>query len=132
MMRKPIDDPYVWYRLALKGLNPPIDGDDPQSGWYWTRIVKGGPKVGVKIWLEQDVDETGELINPPVLKASKGDKFVNPFHIWTYVADNVIEEAEYNFLMAKAEYARTVDTSLPEARPDQKVDRRSIPKLFGR
>jgi hypothetical protein len=129
-IRKPEADPYFYHRAALAGWRPPIFADTPQAGWYYTRFVRGGPKVAVKIEIVQDVDETGELINPVTFEAYRDGAPVDVWRVWPMVADAPITEDEYNFMLAKTDYAKRYTPEAPEANPGQKVDRKHIPKLF--
>ncbi|WP_339820675.1 hypothetical protein [uncultured Paracoccus sp.] len=89
-MRRPTTEPeaYRWWRDTLAGLRPARHEDDPQCGFYKTRVVRGGPWVGVAIWLEQDIDpETGELTAPETFAAICNGQNRRPEWIrrnWTY------------------------------------------------
>lgn len=53
---------YAWWRSALRGNNPPRHDGLPESGWFRTRLVSGGPWVPARIWILRDLDPaTGEL-----------------------------------------------------------------------
>jgi len=44
--------------------------EDPECGFYRTRLVNGGPYVPVRIWLDQEIDpETGELLSDEIMRA---------------------------------------------------------------
>lgn len=60
-------------------------------------MVRGGPFLGVAIWLDQEIDaETGELTAPEELRAICNGKPVDPLHVWPYA--RAISEREYDAL----------------------------------
>ena len=66
MMRRPTphDVAYAWHRDAILGVYG--DGlpthDTPQCGYFKRKLVKGGPYVPARIWLDAEIDDvTGEL-----------------------------------------------------------------------
>lgn len=87
MMRRPTPsfELMAWHMSAMRGENPSRIEDEPQCGWYRRRMVKGGPFVPVKIWLEQDIDaDTGELLNPEIMRATVNGQPASAVSIWTY------------------------------------------------
>jgi hypothetical protein len=93
----------------------------PEPGFYRMRLVKAGPWVPVKIWLEDgDRDpETNELMSDQVLRAKVGDKERDPLKIWTSLWD--ITEEEYYFLLSRAQWAVAHDPTAPEANPKRPI-----------
>lgn len=84
-----------WHRRAVAGLNPPIHGDVPECGWYKRRLVKGGPWVPVRIWIERDIDpETGELTNPERLVCDENGTPRDPMSVWTHLTPISREDYE--------------------------------------
>ena len=86
-MRRPTPalEQMAWHRAAMRGENPDRIEDQPQPGWYRRRLVKGGPFVPVKIWLDQDIDhESGELQSPEILRATLNGQPTDPVRVWTY------------------------------------------------
>jgi hypothetical protein len=75
----------------------PLYVDRPQAGFYKTKLVKGGPWVGVRIWWDYPIDPvTGETMDrSPVLKAETAGKPSDPYEIWTWCAGRPITETEY-------------------------------------
>lgn len=98
MIRRPTTETeaYGWWRDTLAGLHPPRHEDEPQCGFFKTRSVRGGPFVGVAIWLEQAIDpETGELTEPETLAAICNGETKRPAWIvrnWTYLRPITAEE----------------------------------------
>lgn len=53
---------YGWHRDFLAGRDVDMIDGEAWCGWYKRRMVKGGPWVPVRIFVERDIDpETGEL-----------------------------------------------------------------------
>lgn len=104
---------------------------EPQCGWFKRRLVKGGPWVPARIWLEQPTDpETGELAGDEVMRCEVGGKERDPVDEWTWLCSAPITEADFLYLTADAEYLRTNVPAAPEANPTLKVLSRTIPPLF--
>lgn len=88
---------YGWHRAALRGENPPRHEGEPQAGWYKRRMVKGGPWVPVRIFVDRDIDpETGELTRDEALRIEvegidKGD----PADQWTHLTPISREEFDH-------------------------------------
>ena len=63
-MRKPSSyrQLYGWWLGAIAGRNPPRHDGVPECGFFKKKLVRGGPWVPVRIFVERDIDpETGEL-----------------------------------------------------------------------
>ncbi len=94
-MRKPSTPSQLlgWHRDAIAGRNPPIHDGEPQAGWYRTRLVKGGPWVGVRIFVEREIcPDTGDLISDEVLVALVDGGRRDPSRLWTYLTPISREE----------------------------------------
>lgn len=53
---------YGWLRAAVNGENPPRHDGIPHCGWFKRRMVKNGPWVPVRIFIDRDIDlASGEL-----------------------------------------------------------------------
>lgn len=86
--------------------------------------------VPVKITMVQDIGDDGELLGPPSFEALQDGEPVKAHDIWTWVADQPISETDYEFMVAKADYAKKYTPNAPEANPRKKVNRKDIPPLF--
>lgn len=130
MMRQPstFSQLYRWHTAAVAGLNPPMHDGFPEAGYYKRRLVKKGPWVPVRIFIEREIDpETGELASDEVLRIEvdgvvRGD----PAHHWTYLKpisrqefQALTEEHETNDLM-KATHA-AIDLSQHAILPRRKA-----------
>lgn len=94
--------------------------DIPEPGHYWTRAVRGGPKLAVKIFNGPPLDpETHEVLDRSWrLQAYVDGKEADPYEIWTWCADNKIDEAEYVRLLGNKDD------------PNKRVDLSAKPPLF--
>jgi len=72
-------DQWQWWRDALAGKNPPINVNEPQSGYFKTRAGKDGPWLPVAIW-----EKDGEIV------CRVADKVRDAHEIWTYCAGNPV------------------------------------------
>lgn len=85
--------------------------DQPISGYYTTRFVRGGPRVAAKIWQE----ERG-------LKAECDGKPIDPYALWPRVMGRGITEIEYRHMTELAMWCRTYAPHEPPANPNQPID----------
>lgn len=114
---------YAWWRAALAGEKPPIHDGDPKPGFYRRRMVRHGPWVPVRIWLEQPVDgETGELTGDETLRCEVDGRAADPGHQWTYVAGQPISESDFNYMRQRAAWALRHAPDHPIANPNAPVD----------
>ncbi|MBO9430581.1 hypothetical protein [Sulfitobacter sp. R18_1] len=100
MMRQPstFSELYRWHNAAMAGKNPPVHDGEPQCGYFKRRMIKGGPWVPVRIFVEREIDpETGELASDEVLCIEvEGIRKDDPADQWTYLKP--ISRAEFNHL----------------------------------
>lgn len=106
--------------------------DQPQPGYYKTKLVRGGPWVPARIWWEPPLDPvTGELLDrPPMLLAERAGKPVDPYELWPHVAGREISEAEYRYLVDDAAWCQEWAPHEPQARPRERVDLNELQPLF--
>lgn len=76
------------YQDNLAGKKVPLHADMPQTGFYWLRRHKDGPRLPVCIWVDQS---SGELV------ARVGPQMDDPASIWTYCAGNPVAKADALF-----------------------------------
>lgn len=91
--------------------------DEPQAGWYRTRLVKGGPYVPARIWWEQEIDEAGELLAQPVIRCEIDGRRRDPVQAWSWLASRPISEGEYMQMLS----GRMEDAEEKSSTPDQAV-----------
>lgn len=121
-----------WHTQALNDralhLELDIDYDDPQPGWYLARMVRGGPFLPARLFIEQEVcPDTGELLSDECLKCEINGQLRDPFEAWIWLANDPIEESAFNYLMARKSFAETFAPTEPAANPFQKVDWGKVP-----
>ena len=98
MIRQPTSQAaaYAWHTAAVAGERPATFEDDCQCGWFRTRMVKNGPWVPAKIWLEQEIDEeTGELLADEVFRALLDGENRSPDLVWQRACGNPITEEAF-------------------------------------
>lgn len=89
---------YAWHRSKLAGEDPPMHDGLAECGWFKRRMVKGGPWVPVRIFVERDIDPaTQELTAPERLMADVGGKIECPGRHWTHLT--AISRREYEDLL---------------------------------
>ncbi|MGH7746567.1 MAG: hypothetical protein ACREQ5_17675 [Candidatus Dormibacteria bacterium] len=109
--------------------------DTPVTGYYRTKLVRGGVFVPVKLWWGAPIDPedySQTLDRSPRWQALvDGELFMgNVLDVWAFCAGRQISEAEYRFMVARASHARTYDTGHPSAEPRRPVDFNRIPLVF--
>lgn len=133
MIRRPTprEVAYRWHSEALKGaLGDDVDyfGDEPQCGWFKRRLVKGGPFVPARIWLDQCIDpETGELVADEVMLCEVDGQWADAEAQWPWLCANPISEAEYDYMTARRAYAAVWSPDDPAATPHKAVDWLRVP-----
>lgn len=82
----------------------PLRVDDPQVGFYRTRLVRGGPWVGVQIFWQWPTDpHTGEQLDrSPTMIALVNGEPRELYEAWVVSAKHPITEAEFHELRAQA------------------------------
>lgn len=132
-MRQPTDNEAAlqWWRDALAGRRPPIHDGEPQCGWYRARLVRGGPWVPVRIWMESPTDpETGELIADEFVRAEIDGREVDPAEVWIRACAHPITEETFNYMRDAAAWDRRHDPAAPAANPHRAVDHLRTPIPF--
>lgn len=130
MMRQPstFSELYRWHNAAMAGKNPPVHDGEPQAGYYKRKLVRGGPWVPARIFIEREIDpETGELASDEVLCIEvDGTRRRDPAYHWTYLTpisrqefQALTEEHKTNAIM-QATHAR-IDLSEHAILPRRKA-----------
>ena len=106
---------YAWHRAALAGENPPTHDGFPECGWFKARLVKGGPFVAARIWLEREIDPmTGELAAPEEYRCEIDGMPRDPDRAWTYLTP--ISREEYDRLLHRRNLIPAMQASM--VKPD--------------
>lgn len=118
--------------------------DAPVAGYYSTRLVRGGLRVGVRIWFGQPIID-GELqdrsprwcceVDGRTCRADYDDDGnylgrvpLDPIldDVWSHCCDTPISEREFRFLARRREWAHEFDDTHPAANPRRPIDVRAL------
>jgi len=117
---------YAWHRNALLGVfgeAPETFNEEPECGWFKTRLVKGGPWVPARIWMYQPIDEdTGELVGDEKLQCEVNGQHADADEVWSRLCGNPISEQEFNYMTATRRHAAFYEPDHPAANPRQPID----------
>lgn len=92
---------YGWHRRALVNPKEPMFEGEPQCGFFRLRMVKGGPWIPARVWVEREVDpSTGELLGDERLRCDVGGVGRDPARVWTSLRP--ITRAAYDALVAES------------------------------
>ncbi|WP_119270893.1 hypothetical protein [Taklimakanibacter deserti] len=124
----PVDVALAWWREAL--AQPAYERvaipDEPHPGFFQRKLVKGGPFVPARIWLEQDVGEDGELLGAELRCEVNGEP-ADPFEAWSYLCGRPITEEYFNYLTARNRWAAWHAPHEAAANPRQPIDWNRLP-----
>jgi hypothetical protein len=95
----PLSNLLRWHRDALAGKRPPIHENDPQMGWFKVRMVRGGPFVPARIWIDREICPlTGELACDERFLCEIDGERRDVQREWVWLSKNPISKAEYDEL----------------------------------
>lgn len=121
---------WYWQAMDDKALHLEITAEfeTPHCGWFLARATSGGPWLPARIWLEQEVcEETGELLSDEAYRCEINGQLRDPFEAWHWLYREPIDEARYNYLTVRGEYARNYAPDEPAANPFKKTDWGKVP-----
>ena len=105
--------------------------DEIRCGFFKRRLVKGGPWVPARIWLDQVVDsETGELCDDERFQCEINGEYADPEDAWGWLCANPISEEEFRYMEALREHARHREPDHPAADPRKPLDHLKTPLHF--
>lgn len=98
--------------------------DEPHTGFYQIRMVRGGIFVPVKVWFGPPADpDTGELLDRSWRwQALRNGDLVDVNLVWPFCARFPIDQNEYDYLLARKAWAEQNAPDTPEAQPKMKID----------
>ena len=124
----------------------PVPAWPPRPGYYATKLVRGGPRVAVRIWYGLPVIDGEEQDRAPgwfVEIDGRADRWehdddtgyrcrvpIDVERAWPYCAREPIDEAEYRYLIAHAAHMRAHQPDHPKAHPRKAVDFNTLPMRF--
>jgi len=113
-----------------------LQPDVPVAGHYAMRLVRGGPLVPVKIWFGlpivdgEEQDRSLRWCVEVDRKTTSKDELISIDRAWPWCAKNPISEADYNFMVAHADWAIEHQRDHPKAQPRKAVDYHSLKPRF--
>jgi len=101
-------------------------------GFYRARLVKGGPFVPARLWIEDGdrCPETGELLSDVIYHLEVDGAELRPIPKGYTLQGERITEREYRYLLAMSRHAVEHEPSLPQANPTAPVDLMRAPAPF--
>lgn len=98
--------------------------DAPVAGYYRWRFRRGAPDVGICLWHGPPHEPwTGEEMDrAPRWQATANGKDIDFDRVWPQCAGEPIPEAEYRYLLSRAEWAAENDPNDPFASVREPVD----------
>lgn len=127
-----LSDDFAWWRLALSlpeyELRVLPVTDEPQCGFFKRKLVKGGPFVPAKIWLDNiEQDAAGDLIDQPELICEVNGRRGDAFEQWLFLCSNPISQAEFEYMRAQIRWAKEFSPQDPIATPGKRIDWMKVP-----
>lgn len=123
----------------------PVAAWPPVAGFYATRLVRGGPRVAVRIWFgpavidgeEQDRGHDWRVeIDGRTDRLERGEDgytcrvALEADAAWPFCAKEPIAESEYRYLLDHAGWVRAHQPEHPKAHPRKPVDFNALPLRF--
>lgn len=132
-MRQPTpeDEVYRWYSAALRRERAPKVEGEVESGWFKIRLVKDGPWVPVRIWLEQIMDNEGCLAAPEVYRCTVNGQSRKPDQVFFDKNLIPITKAEFDRMVTHIEWCGSNRPLDPVMFPDRPVQISKSPTLPG-
>lgn len=133
MIRRPTSraDAYRWHSNAIRGRLAPDDiiyTDVPQAGWYKRSLVRSGPMVPARIWIDSIVDmDSGELLEEEQYLCEVNGERADAIDQWQWLCWNPISEQEFKHLTALVEWTTRNMPDEPMANPRKPVDWSKVP-----
>ena len=120
-----------WHSNVMLGVEAEatvVFNEEPECGWFLVRLVKDGPLLPARIWLEQDIDDdTGELLDDEKLRCQVIYLDKDPEEWWPRLCTRPISQERYDYLMALGDWAAENETTNPMVQPFKKVSAKDIP-----
>lgn len=109
------------------------DAGEPRAGYFKTRLVRGGPKAGVRLFYGPPRDpHTGEEMDRSWRwQAEVNGQREELDRVWPGCMREEIDKTEYNYLSRTQKHALSTDPYNPLASPKKAVDwETASPPLF--
>lgn len=102
---------HAWWSEAIKTPDMPRHDGIPECGFYRMQMVKGGPWVPVRVFVERTINDIGELDGPERLVADVAGERRDPRGLWLRL--NPISRAEHAAIVARAAMPGAPDPNRP-------------------
>lgn len=102
-----------WWRRALTGEPVAIKDGEPQPGYYQTKTMRGGPWVPARIWIEREIGDDGEQVNPDRYRCLIGANEADPVDRWVWLSAYPISLADYKKLREQSIPATATLSTMP-------------------
>jgi len=112
-----VDNEWAWWEDELISPGQRIP-EDPQSGFYRTKLVKGGPYVTARIW------RTKWNATQDQVKCEIAGKPRDPHQHWPGLSLKPIPRENFNVMTKRSDNA---PRHAPEANPNKPIDRTAQP-----
>jgi hypothetical protein len=109
-----------------------FDADVPVAGFYRMSLVKGGVKVGIRIWFGPPLDpvDGSELDRSHRWQATANGKYISLERVWPKCADDPVDQAEHDYLAGLQKWGEAHAPTSPQANPNQPVNMLTAPLPF--
>jgi len=114
-MRQPTahDLVYAWHteamvevrRVGRERASLPVH-NEPQCGWFGTMLVRKGAWVPARVWLDQPIDEVGELAGDEILRCEVDGRERDAGEQWLFLCQQPISEREFDHMTALRRWQR--------------------------
>lgn len=117
-------------------ISAPRVVDRPEPGFWLARFSKGGPLYPCAIVFRAVEHEPGDPANDmrgtrsPTLVGLIGARVVDPVRVWHCSPEREIDEREFLFRCADAEWLERHKPADPSGRPFERVDFMTAPPPF--
>lgn len=122
----PLAEALAWHTAAMAGHEPDTT-EEPRCGWFKRKLVKHGPLVPARIWLDQEIDEAGELLADERLLCEVNGQWAGADDQWPWLCGNPISNAEFDYLTASIAWSAEHAPHEPRANPRRAVDWLAVP-----
>lgn len=109
-----------------------FDADVPVVGFYRMSLVRGGVKVGIRVWFGAPLDpiDGTELDRSPRWQATANGKYIDLQRVWPKCADDPVSEGEHDYLAGLQAWGKAHAPNSPQANPNQPVNLLTAPLPF--
>lgn len=100
--------------------------DQPQPMFGKTKLVRNGPWVPGRIWLDDSIPERPSMLMAEI----DGKEMWDVERAWVSLLGNPITEEEFRFMSAVKDHVNKYEPTAPEAQPRKTINLRSMSMPF--